>query len=231
MSLYIYAPVLQPGTKELIELLQAKRLRKHDGMHFLHKGTPIDFSPVDVIVCWGSHVPAPNKVNGLNCSLSYNSLLGLNVRGLAELNKLGYVVLIPSPLRQEDYQAGLCKGDWPSRAPKSGYVSLPEFEGYGTNYYKFEVRDDVAVFRGEVLNQVQSILLRDVAIGAAKHLGLDFGVFSCGLVNGTPVLYKIQTAPALDDKGLKLFSKRIAAWAKSVGEFNATAGKYEELLR
>jgi hypothetical protein len=231
MSLYVYAPVLQQGTKQLIDTLQAKRLMKHDGMHFLYKGTPLDFSPVDAIVCWGCHVPAPDKVPCLNSSVSYNSLLGLNVRGLMELSKAGYVTLPFTSLTKASYIDSLHTNDWPSRQPQSGYVSLREFEGYGTHYYKFESRDDVFVFQGKLLNDGKNELIQNTGIKALAHLKLDFGRISIGVVNQTPVVYQIQTGPALDTKGVKLFAKHIASWAKTVGEFNATAGNYEDLLK
>lgn len=222
---------MKPGTRELIDILQAKRLMKHDGMHFLYKGTPMEFSPVDAIVCWGAHVPAPVKTPCLNAHLKYNSLLGLNVRGLTALNALGYTVLLPHEMPGAAYIANLCKTEWPTKAPAGNQVSLPEFDGYGTAYYKFDHRDDVAVFQGKLLNDVKHTALSSAAMKVLSQLGLDFGVMSMGSINGTVVTYKIQTGPALDAAGVKIFAKHIAIWAKSVGEFNATAGKFEELLK
>ena len=229
MSLYIYAPQLQQGTQALIDMLQAKGLRKHDGMHFLYKGTPIEFSNTDAIVCWGAHVPAPAKVPCLNANLKYTNLLSLNVRGMSALSSLGYTCLVPQMLSKSDY-ANSHYQEWPKQQTRTGYISIPELEGYGTAYYKFNERYEILLFEEQVLNGVKDGPAWAVAVKSLKHLGLNFARFYMGLVNGTPVIYKILSAPALSDEEVKLFAKHIAEWAKNVGEFNATAGKYEELI-
>src|SRR4051812_19570622 len=89
--LYIYAPVIYSGTRELIAALSARRLVKHDGMRYLHKGVPVEFGPTDAIVCWGHHAPPVDKVPTLNASYLYADMVRLNVLGTQKkLQTLGF---------------------------------------------------------------------------------------------------------------------------------------------
>src|SRR5688572_33445485 len=98
MGLYVYAPKLTTGVEELIGILQAKRLVRHDGMHFLYRGTPIEFAPTDAIVCWGAHIPPIQNVPVLNANVEYPTLLQLNTVGLRKINNAGYTSLFPVQL-------------------------------------------------------------------------------------------------------------------------------------
>lgn len=91
MSLFVYAPTIKPGTRELIEALGAKRLVRFDGMNFVHKGTPLKFDEAeDTIICWGGNVPPIGKLRIFNDSLYFSSHLQTN-RALGHM-RIGHVV-------------------------------------------------------------------------------------------------------------------------------------------
>lgn len=62
MKIYVYCEPKSNGAKDLVEQLNATRLRKFDGMNFWRRGKKVQFESGDVIVCWGK--PAPN-IEGL----------------------------------------------------------------------------------------------------------------------------------------------------------------------
>jgi hypothetical protein len=74
LALFVYAPVIKTGTRELIEALGAKRLVRFDGLNFVHKGTPLKFDEKnDTIICWGACVPPLGKLRIFNNNLRFSS--------------------------------------------------------------------------------------------------------------------------------------------------------------
>jgi hypothetical protein len=213
--LYLYAPKLYPGTRELITALQAKRLVKHDGMNFLHHGTPIEFSPDAVVVCWGAHVPAPGNVKSLNTNLRYPDFRSLNERGLKATAELGLTHITPQLITQADYTASLtANGDWPKKEPKTGFVSIPELPGYGMRYYPLNPLETTTVFGGKAIlgeNNDSSLM----AVKVVQLLGLSFATVYIGYYRGMSIVYRLVTAPSLEGKGVELFSKCILGWANN----------------
>lgn len=211
MSIYVYAPRLYPGTRELIAALNAKRLVKHDGMRFLNKGVPVEFGNKDAIVCWGKHAPAVPGVPCLNASNSYPSMLDVNFRGLNKLRQTGFYAWPWEETSRKRWQDALPPaGEWWSnkRAPNN-LVAAPEFEGYVQTYHKFGKLYTSLVFQNECLtNSTDESILR-----AWEYLGLDFGELYIGVHQNQPFLMKVLTAPELGATGVKLFAEKISAWA------------------
>lgn len=231
MSLYIYAPRIIPGTRELIDALQAKRLVKHDGMRFLYKGVPLEFGPSDAIVCWGAHVPPITNVPCLNTSYNYSNLASLNVRGLPFLASRGYAVFVPSELTSKEYVDSLSTdGSWPNKTPASGFVSIPELEGYGIQHYKFTTVQDILVFRGKAW-PAGDTRAHNIAVESLSLLGLDFAVVTVGSATGNShIVLKLITAPKLDAEGVKLFTKLIGVWQKNTNKSNSIVAEMSKLL-
>lgn len=217
MSLYIYAPALYPGTQELINILQAKRLIKHDGMHFLRKGTPMEFGAEDRIVCWGAHIPPIPNVPCLNASYKYSRMLDINVRGLSNLVKLGYNAFITEQMTNADYAKALAalKPDqwWPTgKVFKERLVPMREFDGYGTSFYHFRNLCKTLAFRDKIIGEFAD------AEKMMDALQLNFAELYTGMSGEVHYLLKIITAPTLDAKGVEIVAERILAWANKVKE-------------
>jgi hypothetical protein len=217
MGIYIYAPIIYPGTRELIAALGAKRLVKHDGMRFLHKGTPVEFSSSDSVICWGRHTPPADNATFLNANYKYTDMIHLNTLGAKHINALGYtsfgITRMPDKLYlkmlEELRQAG---GKFKSPGPSNGYVPCEDFEGYGIRYYRFTKIVKVALFKDAVIDDAPAPDVKFAAkINAA--LGLDFGVFYFGKADAVTVLLKVITAPHLDAAGVKAYASRISKWA------------------
>jgi len=229
MSIYIYAPKLFPGTRELIDTLQAKRLVRHDGMHFLYKGVPVEFGPQDTIVCWGAHAPPIPKVPCLNASGEHPGMLDFNTRAFEKLARQGYSIFAMQRVSDREWLEGLPERAgawWPKKAPVSKVVSVPEFEGYVTRYHNFTSTDKITIFCGDVV--VGKANANILALWPA--LKLDFGELYIGDHRGAPFLLKVITAPALDAQGVRIFADRISSWAKQMLSGNNITSKMEGLL-
>lgn len=223
MSLYVYAPKLYPGTRELIEKLQAKRLLMHDGMRFLNRGVPIDFKSSDVIICWGQHVPPVDGVTMLNASFQYTDQISINTRLGKILKTTGLAAFDLMPMLEKEYVAELQRyqafknGSSKKKkySPLNGMVPFKEFYGYGSRTYTFSKITKLTMFGGEALTNAES---KDVSVAQTtmKALGLDFAVLTFGMVGEIYVLIKVITAPELDKNGVDLYAKHISEKANSV---------------
>lgn len=146
--LYVYAPVIQEGTKELIEALGARRLTRFDGMRFVNKGQPIAFDEKeDTIVCWGSYVPQIGKLRIFNKSLLFPNKHKLN-------ENIGKVVP-----RSNTYRPGtiipwtgtLLAGQYYGNDPDYSYVVPQEdFPGYAQPFYSGKHEYTATVIGGAV---------------------------------------------------------------------------------
>lgn len=207
MSLFVYAPKLYPGTRELLDALQAKRLVKHDGMRFLHKGVPIEFGPQDTIVCWGAHIPAVGKIPCLNSSYTYASIQDLVTRGITTLRHAGYTAMIPRAISNKQYADALAATDpntwWPTKPTQ--FVGLPDVEGYGIDYHGFKNVTKQHVFKSEDNSFASKIL---------TSLKLDFATLYVGKHHGDDYLLRITTAPTLNTAEVKLYAEQITKWIK-----------------
>lgn len=77
MGLYIYVPAIRPGTQELIDLIQAKRLHRFDGMHFWYKNNRLAFNKNDTILCWGRCLPPMEPQRILNSNLTISDYVNV----------------------------------------------------------------------------------------------------------------------------------------------------------
>jgi len=66
MSLYIYCPRKSTSALELVQALDAKRLRTFDGLHFWDKRKRFLLKDGDSVICWGASVPELEGVRVLN---------------------------------------------------------------------------------------------------------------------------------------------------------------------
>jgi hypothetical protein len=220
MSLYIYAPTFQTGTRELIATLGAKRLIKHDGMRFLNKGTPVQFGPQDAIVCWGGHVPAPPGVACLNASYEFPTMEAVATTGVSKLYNIGQTVMVPmniAPKRYTDGLANIKAGDWyPSSGRDIRYAAIPELVNYATEYYRFEAVRKVFVFKGK---EVYTDLKEQSAlpVNIVEALKLDFAMVYMGGSRGSAYYaLRILTAPSLSEKEVNVVAEHIRTWYKGV---------------
>lgn len=90
MSLYIYCPSPSQSADELIAGLEAKRLRKFDGMDFWRFGKRFKLEAGDILVCWGKPVPDIEGVRILNGGNPANRLQEMNLFVSAGLGTLPY---------------------------------------------------------------------------------------------------------------------------------------------
>jgi hypothetical protein len=216
MAIYFYAKTPTAGLGDLISRLNAQVLRKHDGMHFLRKGVPVEFSPHDSIVCWGAHIPPIKAVRVLNAKLEYPTQLELNVNGLRKLRKLGKMAFALQTLSLANWKKLLPveDKDWYPVGAKYTFptISLREFEGYGVSYYRFKSVSKSIVFCGKIIAGNDN---NGYALESAKDLGLDFGELWYGFNAEGAYLLKVITAPHLDTAGVELFKRYIEAWVKN----------------
>lgn len=212
MSLFVYAPTIYPGTRELLDALQAKRLVKHDGMRFLHKGVPISFDSKDAIVCWGKQVPQVNGVRCLNASYVYPDALTINSKGLHMLYNHGAQVFLPSRIGSDAYNKYMAKMKpdvwWPANWPH-GYVPIPEIEGYGNERFKFTATNKVFVFKG---NPLGSVKVPTAILGALDLLKLDFGMAYLGEHKTATYILRFIPAPSLNAEEVTLVAEQINKW-------------------
>lgn len=212
MSIYVYAPVIQPGTRELIQALGAQRLVRHDGLHYLHKGVPVEFSPKDHIVCWGKHAPAIPDVNCLNASYKYPDLKAINSRGKNWLANGGINVFYDVAVQEKVYLASLPTGSlwWPVRQPTSKYVGFKQIYNYVLPYHTFDKVAIVKVFNGQFVDDTFSDPLFPNVL---ERLELSFGEIYAAWHGRDLYILFIDTAPALDAAGVATYAKLISKWA------------------
>lgn len=148
MALYVYAPVLNDDAAQLLEALDAKRLRRFDGMRFVNKGMPILFDEKeDTIVCWGAHVPPIGKLRIFNKSLEFANrlILNTNLRKIP-FKKAGWHLaeMNPCPNARER------EGHYYASDPEWGnVVSQPDFPGYAQPLYTGKVEYHVTMLGTE----------------------------------------------------------------------------------
>lgn len=209
MSIFVYAPALLPGTRDLINALEAKRLVKHDGFHFLYKGVPIAFDPKDTIICWGAHVPPVPEVLTINACTKYVTQLKMNQLLASEMNKFGLVALNAQPMDSGFYSVGLESLRERNNVAeysvfrKLATVPMEEFTNFGTHYYQFDRQSKVTMLGDAAIDYVETkagdkkgdIEFAKAVLGA---YGLTFGVVSLAILHpSTSLVRKIITAPSL----------------------------------
>jgi hypothetical protein len=211
MSLYLYTPTLSEDAQTMTTLLGAKRLLKHDGMHFLRKGVPIDFKPGDGIICWGRHVPAVPGVPCLNSSLRYRNPVTLNTIGSTDLINAGYSMVMPIELREVDYRAYV-SSVWPKSRPPCDYVPLPDLPPLGTRFGRYQTLEKILIFRGKAITEGNTDLQAH-AIAFQERLGLDFVEVTFGVSNGCYYGIKLFATP----KPSESLVANIQQWAVESG--------------
>lgn len=194
MATYIYAPTNYVGTSELIELLGAKRLRKHDGMYFINKGALLSFHKKDVIICWGGHIPASADYIVINGSAKFRNTLELNTK-LTEFSEGVITTFAPIPMKLEEYTKSLEAQTKPTftKGLRNGQIiASPDLFGYGHKHYPFDKQELVVVSTNKLKPQdVYAILL--------NKLGLSFARIKSGFLGDTPYLHMLQTGWDLTD--------------------------------
>lgn len=68
--IYIYTEKMTEGIMDLLDGLEAKRLKNFDGMDFWWRGKRVTVNEGDVVICWGSRVQDIDGVRVLNSGLS-----------------------------------------------------------------------------------------------------------------------------------------------------------------
>lgn len=238
MSIYIFAPKIYPGTLELIEALQGKRLVKHDGMQFLQKGKPMRFDKADVIICWGQHVPPVDGVLMLNGNYRWTTQQEINIR-MASIGNLSEnvnaAIIAITRMQMSQYITDLeilrANGGIVSREPANYHVPCEDFPGFGSRYYAFTHQTKVTLFVGkEIVTSGASPNLVSISRGLLNLLQLDFGVISVGMLGAIHTIRKINTAPALNKDGVELFSKHITKWISERSEVKRAIKEMDGLL-
>lgn len=220
--LYFYTPTITEGCLDLAKTLDAKRLYKFDGMQFLRHGRPVEFTPDDVIVCWGKHVPTIPNIVVLNNNLNYPSQLAINKR-LYALDNIGSRLQFIHYGNNRMYAADMVNKQKGNYKNESGMVPSKEFEGYGTRYYNIKTEYSLHVFKDKIIYGTQTARVFGVAtatkissanakvVASAQNvlqvLGLDFGkVTICTGENGVPVVRKVITAPELTPELVTIYA-------------------------
>jgi hypothetical protein len=234
MGIYFYAPELYPGTRELIAELGARRLRKHDGMHFLNKGVPIEFNNTDVIICWGSHVPPMENATVLNSNYSYTSQFQANLR-MNTIPAFGSYAITPI-VHMPNYQrilAQLNANNWAlHKSVEGGYVPSKNFPGYGTHFYSFGPTNKVTVFNQQILGDVAfDAEVTFAAKNTIAQLGLVFGTVYVNRLGTMCVVRKLLTAPKFDAVTMKDFVKSVNNWITDKLHKNKELVVMEQLLK
>lgn len=216
MALYVYAPILQVGTREFITQIGAKRLVKHDGLHFINKGTPVDLGGGDAVICWGGMVPAIPHVPILNASLTYRNMFDINYKGAVSSANKGHNVFIMAPFKSPYYEQDLAlQRDcwWPKVAKSGSLVALAEFKNFGIQYYPFDLVEKSLIFNNKtILGQTVPSIVEYV-----DQLKLNFAEVYYGIRNGLPYILKVITAPRLDESNMSQMVTMIKTWAVEVG--------------
>jgi hypothetical protein len=218
VSLFIYAPTLQTGTRELINTLEARRLVKHDGMRFLHKGKPLDFGPKDAIVCFGSHVPAIPNVATLNASYEYPNMQVIHTKGFSKIHALGNYVFMPVRLSSDTYaryMKSMPENTWWPAKQTQPHIPIPEVEGYASEYYRFTPAK-VFVFKGTATGATKEA--QQTALEITNKFGLDFAMVYLGLSSSSPYLLRFITGPALNVEEIKVVADHILTWYAEVAK-------------
>jgi len=146
MSVFVFAPILYKGTRELIEALDAKRLVNFDGMHFRHKGKLIEFDKNDTIISWGRCLPKLENVNVINNSCEFitptiaSAYKQWTNKFYNILRNSGIHLLFPTYSNIEIGDA-------------AGYWKTSDFPGYATSFVAFGEEYDFH-FAGKTLLRV-----------------------------------------------------------------------------
>ncbi len=219
MSIYVYAPVLYPGTKELLDVLDAKRLVFHDGMQFRHKGVALQFNQEDAIVCWGHHVPPVANTLTINGSLLYKDQLTIN-KALARMPIPNAMPVLWHELIPLTYDKAIAfveenPGNLKGLLRITGnMVPVKEHRNWSTRWYNFERQSKVMLFANGVYANVQKAEDVDVIGKILQLYKLDFSVICIGTVNGTYVVRRIITAPTLTKEQAEVFGKDLLIYIK-----------------
>lgn len=229
MSIYVYTEQLTDTCSKLIKQLDAKLIRKFDGMYFLHKNKPISFGPTDVVICWGKHVPQVD-VPILNANLKYHTQLSVNLHKAQRLDFESHNVvgLIP----RLNFKAGnhaTAVEELANNGPvKNRSVPCKELVGYWHSWYNGFLEDyKIHMFFGKVVfaelrkkNGTRVVVtelpehLQTIARMQLKHLGLAFGVVTLNtMAENVVCVRKIITAPTLSDEVIAIYAAHIKVWA------------------
>lgn len=149
---YVYAPEIKEGTRELISTLGAKRLAHFDGLSFVSKGRPLTFELNDVIICWGYSVPPISGVRMLNSSLTFNTPISM----ITQLVKLSSSMIQSVYYAVTSEQANLASkpfvlGELIRGASSHKVVRLKDFPTYTSQYVELKAEYEVHIFDGKVI--------------------------------------------------------------------------------
>lgn len=141
MGLYVYCPRKSTGAFELARALDAKRLRKFDGLSFWDKTTRFDPEEGSTIVCWGTALPPIDGLRVLNS-------MEIQLDKYQQWVKLSRVVLSPRMSKPDSY-----RGERYYR--ESGYVPRSSYHTGGLDLLGMgkTVRADYYTFKENFTNE------------------------------------------------------------------------------
>lgn len=235
--IYVYCPKLRPGALELINALDAKRLKYFDGLKFKAN---ITFFPDDVIICWGTSLPTIDGVRILNCKDDppadgeelYQWLSNVGSGAVNPVNRSnmygdlgtphpflkGYYVPTSYKIYYEQdvtihiFDKKIIKsGVW---VPKPGLTmanSVKEWFGNRALVHPF-VRCPEYGWTLSYENYESTPTLRKIAKQYMSSLGYDFAALQLSVGNGYTSIANIDLGPELDENGVKAYTKVISKW-------------------
>jgi hypothetical protein len=150
MSIYLYAPKLTPGTKELMVALGATRLTGFDGMRFWHRGALRSFTPKDVIICWGATLPRLDSMTILNAH--DNDLLNTPTSIVDFLSQGSiYDVYLIKPLELVSKPIDIYKTPFESLTSDYKYILSPDYPGRYVTRLKMSAEFEFHICNSEIL--------------------------------------------------------------------------------
>lgn len=229
MSVYVYAPVVTDGLRDLIQIIGAKRLGRHDGLNFRKKGQIFIPQEDDVVICWGATIPSIKGVKVLNASIKFHTDEQNNLY-LYRNGGSGCGILTPDLHVYKNiaqYMTELSKLS--QLIDMNRVVPSKLCSGYGLYPVQYTYRQRVHVFGNDILyteraypgqpfqvhrNPTGKLAERVVAL-IRQYCDLDFGVvtlFRYGSGSEKASLHKVITAPALDSNAIQIYAIAIQEW-------------------
>jgi len=240
VAIFVYCASKSTGARDLAAALGGTRLRNFDGLDFRVRGKKVEPKAGDLIICWGSKLPAEMEgvkiLNGKGSGTKLHAALALAGQGIPTIKVSTFKESDSFVGRLNDHEGG---NDLlhPPTNPDFWVRMDPIVKEYRVHSFCGKaIRSGVKVHRDGFPNPNPKIRsydagwkikydnfestskMRGLAHKAVKVLGLDFGAVDIGeFADGSLMVLEVNKAPGIEGGSIAAYTRSVQKWLEQGG--------------